>query len=78
MKKVDLLREYSYLLEEVNIAIPNNAFYQYSQQTISLSSLGMVAGNLYQIELTRRISGLTGGTNLPANWLIVELTIEFL
>jgi hypothetical protein len=61
--------------ELANIAIPTNANFQYSTQSIALSTLGMTAGNLYQIELTRRVSGVTG-TNLAANYLMAELTLE--
>lgn len=63
--------------ELANIAIPTNANFQYSTQTILLSTLGMSAGNLYQLELTRRVVGVTGGTNLAANYLLAELTLEF-
>lgn len=59
-----------------NISIPTNNYYQYTTQTVTLASLGLVAGNLYQFELTRRVTGVTG-TNLAANWLLVELTTEF-
>lgn len=58
-----------------NIAIPTNAFYQYSNQTVTLSSLGLTAGNTYQIELTRDITPPTG-TNLGSNYLLAELTVE--
>lgn len=61
--------------ELANITIPTNANFQYATQTIALSTLGLVAGNLYQIELTRRITGVTG-TNLAANFLMAELTLE--
>lgn len=61
--------------ELANISIPTNANFQYSTQTIALSTLGMTAGNLYQIELTRRVTGVTG-TNLAANYLLAELTLE--
>ena len=61
--------------ELANISIPTNANFQYSTQTILLSTLGMVAGNLYQIELTRRVTGVTG-TNLAANYLLAEVTLE--
>lgn len=64
-------------LNWTNITIPANNYYQYNEQTFTLTSLGMVAGNLYQVEITRRTSGLTG-TNLPANWLLAELTVEVL
>lgn len=62
--------------ELANISIPTNANFQYSSQTILLSTLGMTAGNLYQLEITRRVSGVTG-TNLAANFLMPEITLEF-
>ena len=62
--------------ELANLAIPTTAFFQYAQQTVTLASLGLTADKLYQFELTRRIAGVTG-TNLAANYLLVELTLEF-
>jgi len=58
-----------------NIAIPTNAYFQYSNQTVTLASLGMTAGNTYQIELTRNNSPATG-TNAASNFLLAELTVE--
>jgi hypothetical protein len=57
-------------------AVPTNAFFQYFVQTISLSTLGLTAGNLYQFELTRPTTGFTG-TNLAAAFLLAEITLEF-
>jgi hypothetical protein len=62
--------------ELANISIPTNANFQYSLQTITLATLGLTAGNLYQIELTRRITGVTG-TNLASFFYMAELTLEF-
>jgi hypothetical protein len=62
--------------ELANISIPTNQNFQYSTQTIALSTLGLLADNLYQFEITRRVTGVTG-TNLAANYLLAELTIEF-
>lgn len=59
-----------------NITVPTNQFFQYSSQTATMSSLGLVADRLYQFELTRRVTGVTG-TNLNAPWLLVEVTLEF-
>lgn len=59
-----------------NIVIPTNAYYQQNSQTVPLSTLGMTASNLYQFEITRRVSGVSG-TNLPSAFLLAELTIEF-
>jgi len=62
--------------ELANISIPTNAFFQYAQQTVLLSTLGLTADRLYQFELTRRIAGITG-TQLPSNFLLAELSVEF-
>jgi hypothetical protein len=62
--------------ELANISIPTNQNFQYSTQTILLSTLGLTAGNLYQFEFTRRVTGVSG-TNLAANYLLAELTLEF-
>lgn len=59
-----------------NIAIPTNAYTQYSYQSFLLSSTGLVSNGLYQIELTRSTT-VSGGTQLAGNWLLSELTIEF-
>jgi hypothetical protein len=59
-----------------NNVIPTNAFFQYFNQTLTLSSLGLTAGNLYQFEMTRPTSGFTG-TNLAFAFLLAELTLEF-
>jgi hypothetical protein len=57
------------------IAIPTNANFQYATFTIPLANLTMVADRLYQVELTRRVSGTTGA-NLNANFLLSEVTVE--
>jgi hypothetical protein len=62
--------------ELANISIPTNANFQYSTQVVALSTLGLASGNLYQFEITRRVTGVTG-TNLAANFLLAELTLEF-
>jgi hypothetical protein len=62
--------------ELTNISIPTNANFQYYTYSATLSSLTLTAGSLYQFEFTRRTSGVTG-TNLAANFLMAELTVEF-
>lgn len=59
-----------------NIAIPTNAFFQYSTQTFTIAALGLAVNGLYQLELTRSAT-VTGGTQLASNWLLAEFTIEF-
>jgi hypothetical protein len=71
------LTTWSTAYEMTNISIPTNAFFGYSSQTITLPTLSLSPGVLYQFELTRRVSGLVGGTNLSGNWLLAEFTIEF-
>jgi hypothetical protein len=62
--------------ELTNVSIPTNAFFQYSTQTVALTTLGLTADRLYQFELTRRVTGVTG-TNLGSAFLLAELTVEF-
>jgi hypothetical protein len=62
--------------ELANIAIPTNANFQYSSQTVTLATLGLTAGNMYQLEVTRRVTGVTG-TNLASFFYMAELTLEF-
>jgi hypothetical protein len=59
-----------------NIAIPTNAFFQYSSQSFTIAALGLAVNGLYQLELTRSTT-VTGGTQLASNWLLAEFTIEF-
>jgi hypothetical protein len=59
------------------LSLGNNIFYQYFQQTISLSTLGLTTGLLYQLEMTRKTVGIVGGTNLTGNFLLSEFSIEF-
>jgi hypothetical protein len=56
------------------IAIPTNAYFQYYVYTVTLSSLGLAAGNLYQLELTRYNTGVT--SNLASNFYLAEMTLE--
>ena len=64
-------------VELANIAVPANANFLYASQTVALSALGWTAGQLTLVELTRRTTGVTGGTNLATPWLLAELTLEF-
>ena len=65
-----------YNVNLANNVVPNSALFQYYTQVVPLSSIGLVAGNLYQFEITRPTSGFTG-TNLAAAFLLVEVTLEF-
>lgn len=56
------------------LAIPTNAFFQYYTYTATLASLGFVAGNLYQMELTRYNTGVTN--NLASGFYMAEMTLE--
>lgn len=64
-------------IEMNNMIIPTNTNFQYFSQTFSLSSLGVNTEELFLLELTRRTTGITGGTNLEGNWLLVELSVTF-
>ena len=57
------------------IAVPTtNTYYQYFTQTILLTTLGLVAGSLYQFEMTR---SSTNPNILPYNWYVIEVTLTF-
>jgi hypothetical protein len=56
------------------IAIPTNANFQYYVYTGTLASVNLTAGNLYQFELTRYITGVT--SNLASNFYMAEMTME--
>lgn len=57
-----------------SVSSPANVFYQTFTQTLTISSLSLTAGNMYQFEITRNV-GVAG--NLAFNWLMSELTISF-
>lgn len=56
------------------LAIPTNANFQYYVYTGTLASVNLAAGNLYQFELTRYITGVTN--NLASNFYLAEMTME--
>ena len=57
------------------IVVPtSNTYYQYFTQTILLTSLVLIAGDLYQFELTR---SSTNPNILPYNWYVAEVTLTF-
>jgi hypothetical protein len=68
---------WSVATELSNIAIPATANFVYASQTVTLATLGWTAGQLTLVELTRRTSGVTGGTNLATAFLLAELQLEF-
>ena len=49
--------------------------FQYDTQTITLSSLGITAGEVTQFELTR--INPAGGTELVGDWNLLQLGVEF-
>lgn len=51
----------------------SNEYWQYDVQTIALSTLGLVAGRLTQMELTR----VTGTSNLVGDWVLKMIKIGF-
>lgn len=63
-------------VELTNMNIPANATFQSYLQNAALTNVGLIAGQVYQFELTRRVTGVTG-TNLPAPFLLAEATFEF-
>ena len=59
-----------------DIDIPTtNEFFQYDEQTITLASLGITAGEMTQFELTR--INPTGGTELVGDWDLALILVSF-
>ena len=58
------------------LAVPTDANFHYYTQTVTIASLGMSAGTLYQLELVRLTTGFAG-TNLTGAWLMTEFTLQF-
>lgn len=58
------------------IDIPNTARWQYDSQTITLSTLGLTAGNRAQFELTR--VGTNGSDTLTGDWALLSLHLEMI
>lgn len=50
-------------------------FFQYDEQTITLATLGITAGEITQFELTR--IDPAGGTELVGDWNLLQLEVEF-
>lgn len=68
---------WSAALDLPNLAIPaNNVFSQYFAATNTLAAAGLVAGQAYQFEFTRKVAP-AGGTQLAAAFLLGEVTFEF-
>ena len=64
-------------LDLTNIPIPaSNIFFQSYVLSGTLASAGLIAGQSYQFELTRRVVP-AGGTQLAAAFLLAETTVEF-
>jgi len=63
-------------MQLTDIDIPANIFFQYDGQTLAFTDFNpdLVAGRLYQFELTR-IDPSTG-TDLEGDWDLLELGIE--
>jgi hypothetical protein len=57
------------------IAVPANANFLQASFTSTLTAMGLTPGNLYQFEVTRRVTGTTG-SNLASSFLLAELTVE--
>lgn len=64
-------------LDLTNIPIPaNNVFFQSYALSSTLAAAGLIAGQSYQFEVTRRVAPATG-TQLGAAFLLAETTFEF-
>ena len=57
------------------LAFPTNENWQYDSQTIALSTLSMVAGRVFQCEITR--AGADGSDTLTTDWTLLMLGVAF-
>lgn len=57
------------------VSIPTNTFYQTFIQTLTLASLGITAGSIVQLELTRH--GANANDTLVGDWHLLNLTVSF-
>jgi hypothetical protein len=57
------------------LAFPNSTAFQYDTQTIALTTLSMVAGRVFQIELTRK--GADAGDTLTQTWDLLLVEVGF-
>lgn len=57
------------------LPIPTNVNFQYDDQTVSFTTLGLTPNTLVQFELTRADAGR--GTKLVGDWNLAELMVEF-
>jgi hypothetical protein len=53
----------------------SNEYWQYDTQTIALSTLGLTAGNLFQMEITRNTG--SGSDTLVDDWTVAQITARF-
>lgn len=58
-----------------NVAIPTNAYFQSFTQTFTLTSLGLTAGNTYQLEITR--VGANVSDTLVGDMNLLNATLSF-
>ncbi len=58
-----------------DVSIPTTELWQYDEQTISLSSLGVTAGEFTQFEMTR--VNPSAGTELSGDWALLRVALEF-
>lgn len=58
-----------------NIDLPTNEFFQYDSAIFALASLGIVAGDLHQFQLTRR--SVITGTELTGDYALASIRVVF-
>jgi hypothetical protein len=56
-------------------AVPSNENWQYDSQSVALSSLGLAAGLMNQVEFTRQ--GTDGDDTLSGDWAVLSVRLEF-
>lgn len=57
-----------------SLSFPTNENWQYDDQTVTLATLGLTAGELVQFELTRNTG--SGSDTLTGDWTLAEMIVE--
>jgi len=58
-----------------DISLPLNENFQYDEQTLATSTLGLTAGQVHQFELTR--VDPAGGAELTGDWALLPIKVSF-
>jgi hypothetical protein len=57
------------------LAFTTNQSWQFDSEAFALATLSLVAGQMFQIELTRQ--GTDGDDSLVGDWILEHICVEF-